>query len=344
MKKLFILISIILLTSGCYDYKELHNLAIISGIAIDYDKITNEYTTTFEILNSDDDTKSYTINGTGKNIEDSFNNTSLKINKIPFYSHVSVMILSKSVINNNIDDLIEFIANNKKLTNTFYILLSKNDLSKDILESENLKYDTISESIYNLIDNKDLINNYSLKTTSENIINNYLNNMKDLYIPVINYKNNDIEFDGIAIFDNNKLKNYLNSDESKLINILLNESNNAYFEKTCNKDNETIINIYKQKIKYKFNKDKLTIDIILLGNLVKDECNYDNTEKIFNKQIKNDYNNLINKLKNNNSDILGINYLYYKNYNKKIDFNTFEINTNINLSINNNGIFFEVKK
>ena len=249
MKKLFILISIILLTSGCYDYKELNNLAIISGIAIDYDKITNEYTTTFEILNSDDDTKSYTINGTGKNIEDSFNNTSLKINKIPFYSHVSVMILSKSVINNNIDDLIEFIANNKKLTNTFYILLSKNDLSKDILESENLKYDTISESIYNLIDNKDLINNYSLKTTSENIINNYLNNMKDLYIPVINYKNNDIEFDGIAIFDNNKLKNYLNSDESKLINILLNESNNAYFEKTCNKDNETIINIYKQKIK-----------------------------------------------------------------------------------------------
>ena len=88
----------------------------------------------------------------------------------------------------------------------------------------------------------------------------------------------------------------------------------------------------------------LSIPIILLGNLVKDECNYDNTEKIFNKQIKNDYNNLINKLKNNNSDILGINYLYYKNYNKKIDFNTFEINTNINLSINNNGIFFEVKK
>ena len=46
MKKIFLMLFIPLLLSGCYDYNQLNDLAIISGIAIDYDK--EEFKVTFE--------------------------------------------------------------------------------------------------------------------------------------------------------------------------------------------------------------------------------------------------------------------------------------------------------
>ena len=49
MKKIIILIVLIFLTSGCYDNIELNNLAIITGLGIDY-KDDNFYLT-YEILN-----------------------------------------------------------------------------------------------------------------------------------------------------------------------------------------------------------------------------------------------------------------------------------------------------
>ena len=40
MKKIILLISVILLLGGCYNYKELNHYAIATGMAIDYDVLT----------------------------------------------------------------------------------------------------------------------------------------------------------------------------------------------------------------------------------------------------------------------------------------------------------------
>ena len=50
MKKLLILLIIPFILSGCYDYNELNDLAIISGIGIDYEN--EEYIVTYEILST----------------------------------------------------------------------------------------------------------------------------------------------------------------------------------------------------------------------------------------------------------------------------------------------------
>ena len=54
MKKIIILLFFIFLSCSCCDYKELNNLAIVSGIAIDFDNEKNNFKITFEVLNDDE--------------------------------------------------------------------------------------------------------------------------------------------------------------------------------------------------------------------------------------------------------------------------------------------------
>ena len=49
MKKIILITLLLFFTTGCYDYMELNDLSIISGIAID--KVEDKYKVTFEILN-----------------------------------------------------------------------------------------------------------------------------------------------------------------------------------------------------------------------------------------------------------------------------------------------------
>ena len=46
MKKIIFIIGIVLLISGCYDYRELNDMSIVSGIGIDY--VDNQYKVIFE--------------------------------------------------------------------------------------------------------------------------------------------------------------------------------------------------------------------------------------------------------------------------------------------------------
>ena len=50
MKKILIIISVILLTSGCYNYQELNDYAIATGMAIDYED--EQYEVSMLISNS----------------------------------------------------------------------------------------------------------------------------------------------------------------------------------------------------------------------------------------------------------------------------------------------------
>ena len=55
MKKILILLSIIFLMSGCYDYVEIDDLVIVTGILIDYND--NQYEVTSEVIENEKESK-----------------------------------------------------------------------------------------------------------------------------------------------------------------------------------------------------------------------------------------------------------------------------------------------
>ena len=180
MKKILILLFFILILTGCYDYKELNNLAIVSGISIDY--LDNKYELNFEILNDDElsQNRVYYINSSGKTLKDAFANATSKMNRIPFYSHIKVIILNETIINDK--DFINYIVHNNKITNDFYIVGTSNN-SSEILKFKDQK-EIASESIYNLI------NTHNKKLDFEKYASTILDNKKKLYVPFISIKDN----------------------------------------------------------------------------------------------------------------------------------------------------------
>ena len=99
MKKIIILILFIFTLSGCYDYKEINNLAIVSAIGIDYKD--DEYIVTLEILNDQIDKNSYKITSytktaTGKNITKAIEKAADKISNQANYTHVKLLLLSEN--------------------------------------------------------------------------------------------------------------------------------------------------------------------------------------------------------------------------------------------------------
>ena len=80
MKKIILLIPLLCLLTGCYNYRELNDLAIISGVSVSKDK--NTYKITTEVVNpkKEQDTSSgkepdYVIyEGSGSSMQEAFRN------------------------------------------------------------------------------------------------------------------------------------------------------------------------------------------------------------------------------------------------------------------------------
>ena len=99
MKKI-ILIILLLTLSGCYDYKEINDLAIITAIGIDHKD--EEYKITLEVLNDQGDKdsgkiKSYTKTGSYKSLAKALEEAADSLSDQANYTHVKLMILSDTI-------------------------------------------------------------------------------------------------------------------------------------------------------------------------------------------------------------------------------------------------------
>ena len=150
MKKIILLF--ILLLTGCYNYQDMNDLAIINTISIN--KIDSQYELSIEILNNE--SKQNTIyKTTGFSIDDIFNNIEKIVPKNTTYDHLKLIL-----INSNMQSDFSILVN--------YLFHEKH----------------INDDIYLLINNKDKIDtNYLLAILKKNkintlydILNNYLNN------------------------------------------------------------------------------------------------------------------------------------------------------------------------
>ena len=173
MKKLLILIICLFLT-GCYNYVEINDLELVNGIFLDYK--SDKYIGSFDI----DEIKI----SEGTAISDLFRNFEESIDKKAYYAHIKTIIISKEILNNHFDELIDFILRNNEIRNNFYLIVSDNVLD-----------DYKSSKIKNLIVNKKYNNNVIKTCLFKNIVTTYLKN-NTILLPTISKVNEDVEITG----------------------------------------------------------------------------------------------------------------------------------------------------
>lgn len=365
MKKLIILITIILLITGCYNYRELNDLAIIDALGIDYKN--NKFLVTAQILNVEkketDDTKKLIVvyEGEGQSIAEAIRNMSLDDPKEMYLGHLELIILGESLTKDNTNKVFEFLLRDPKLRSEALVVSSLNNSAREILNQKVNSNIFPSKSIINSIEVSSKTEGTVKKQTLEDLIKITLDNKIDSVITTISIKEekenkedineyNLIKLDNLAIIKDKKIIDYLSKDEARIFNIIKNDIGNVMINIPFQNTNSVILlSNPKSNIKIKLHDKKIDVDINIEvdGDIaeINKKTNVDNQEilkklsKELNKKLENDTKILLKKCKENDADILGLKDLIYKKYPKNYqnyqDNNIYEIaNFNINVTSN----------
>lgn len=353
MKKILLIIVCLFMLSGCTDYVEIDDLAILTGIIIDYKDDMYEVTAELVINEKESEVKVYTT--TSKSIEESLALISKLCNKELFISDLKALIITDNVLESNINYYDTFLRS-AKLKMNFNVYLIDSSLSKEILS---LYKDNNGSSLYlndvitfnekvfsssyslEFIDLVHTLLEYGITPVYPSIIVKDENGEKTLYL------------DKLITYNSSNEKQELNEIESIMYNIIRNNSKNTILDIDCGNDNFTL-EFKDIKTGLEFTNNTLNVNIDISSKIKNYHCKYDLNDpssykkladiskEYFNKEI----NNLINLSKENDNDFLGFgNYIYKHNkdyFNFKKDnwykeYKDLKVNVKSNITIVSSG-------
>ena len=331
MKKI-ILIVFILFLGGCYDYTEIDDLSLITGMIINYKD--NMYEITTQTIENQNKTKTKQYTTKCNTIDNCIYKISKYSNKDIFISHLKTLIITENTIINDTDFYDYFLRELKSKMNFHIYYIDNDDLNKliDIYNNDN------NDSLY-LMD-LSRFNHKIYSSSIELFFLDYMQRKIDYGIspiyPQISIKDNKIYLDNLVTFNDNKDKIVLDN-EGIYFNIINNNINKTILEIPCDNNNYSL-EITTSKTSFDLIKNTIEINVSLKGTISSYNCNFKLNKKnnmnklsnITNNYIKDNINNLIKISKDNNTDFIGLSSYYYKHTNKKIYLK--DINTKIKVN------------
>lgn len=354
MKKIFILCLLIFCVCGCWNYKELDDYSIITGIAIDKEK--DDYEVSVLISNASKSSgentessgsESVVYSGKGNSIFKALKDISLISPKELYLDHFSILIISEEIANQGIYNIVDFFLRYPNARKDFSVAITKDCLAKDTLKiitpltdfpsqslADNLQFSSkLQGSISNLNYNEliyDLIApGKEVSMNSIKIIGNIKKGASKDNIESSEPKTN-LKLGNLAIFKGDKFITWATEEESYGINIIKNKITEMYIKIKINDGYVVVSPVnFKSDIKIKIKNNKPHIYINSSGNAKVMEVNghidlendsiIKEIEKKSNKKIEKYISKALNLAIKNETDIFGFGLSLYKNNPKYFD-------------------------
>lgn len=368
--KKIVLIILILLLTGCYDNKELNDIAILTATEIN--KADDNYIINAQVVNPQAPDKSTNIQapfiiytGTGKTIQEAYRNIKLSSSRYLYPEHLQILIINEKVAKEDITQILDFYLRDPAIRTEFNVLIGKNE---NILETTTPIDQISSSSILKTLETNNRFLGVSNLTTLNELTIMSLNPNTEIILPSIEIDNRIEESDntentnntkissmyklsGLAVFKDNKLLDYLSDSSSISYNIIKNKIDSSIITYECDKNKYLSAEIIKSNSKIITQNQKISININIDTTINESSCNLklndnknlkkleNDLENYLNNKISNDINEITNKY---NSDVFGfLDEIYkhdYKTYLKVKD-NWYDgiyqnIKVNINTKVN----------
>lgn len=346
MKKLLITLSFIFICCGCYNYKELNDLAITSAIGID--KSDNGYKVTAQVVNtqkegtdnnSSSDPKIIIYEHTSKTVQEAVRYMVLESPKRLYPNHMQVIIISEDVAKDGILGSLDLFFRDSELQKNFYVLISKDVSANQILKTLTPADSIVSSNIKKSLESDSSYLGITELVTYDELINTYLNPNKEISLPSVTLKgkmkgsdkidnieqsdsSTKVVLSQMAIFKDDKMIGYLDDKQSIALSFIKGKINNTIIKYKCNggyvvvetTNSKSSINVdNKGNFRIKISGDAAINEVSCDINLENDNS-ISKINKQVNKEIKKNVNNTIKYVKNNyNSDIFNFLDILYKN-------------------------------
>lgn len=370
MKKFVLIIItlfILLISSGCYNYKEINDMAIVSSIGIDKDNKNDKYIVSAQIMNSkesenSEDSQITVYTKEGDTVHEALRNITLKSPRKLYGNHLSKIVLSEEVAKEGIDNILDTFNRVTEVRNEFIITIVKEDKASDVLKVLTTTESIPAEYVKLSLKIADETSGLTYATKLDEFISLYLKKGIDPVVPVLKIDKKEkkgttinnitttnpiskIVIEDLAVTNKGKLETYLKNEEVIGYNFLRNQIQKMIIPVKCDDENNyASISILKNKTKSsaekKDNKYIINFNINSEAIITEYNCKKDLTdekvikelEKNTEKKIKRYIKKSLNKQKETKGKFLGLERIIYLDYPKyKNEDYSVKYNVNVNL-------------
>lgn len=354
MKKFVLIIItlfILLISSGCYNYKEINDMAIVSSIGIDKDNKNDKYIVSAQIMNSkesedSEDSQITVYTKEGDTVHEALRNITLKSPRKLYGNHLSKIVLSEDVAKEGIDNILDTFNRVTEVRNEFIITIVKEDKASDVLKVLTTTESIPAEYVKLSLKIADKTSGLTYATKLDEFISLYLKKGIDPVVPVLKIDKKEkkgttinnitttnpiskIVIEDLAVTNKGKLETYLKNEEVIGYNFLRNQIQKMIIPVKCDDENNyASILILKNKTKSnaakKYNKYIINFNINSEAIITEYNCKKDLTdekvikelEKDTEKKIKRYIKKSLNKQKETKGKFLGLERIIYLDYPK----------------------------
>lgn len=265
--------------SGCWNYREIDQLAIVAGSAID--KQDDKYLVSAEIVNvtggKEAKVSPIVVTGKGDTIFDAIRNM-IKISGKPLYwAHSEILIISEEIAREGVVEVIDLFTRDPETRMSSNLLISKEKTAKEILEQQSITTEIKSSEINRMLLSQKLLSKAPVIAVYQ-FVNNLADNTRAAVLPAIVIKKNQgksvTELFGTAVFKKDKLSGFLNGEDTKYFLFAINKVRGGLLiqkEKLEGSNVKVSLEIFADKthtkIKPIYSNGKLTMKLEVFANV-----------------------------------------------------------------------------
>lgn len=301
--KILILLITLFSLSGCFNYKEINEYAIVSGISIDIkEDDPSKYEVGIQIMNAKKDEESdnslITIyKAEGDTIYEAFEKIMLDSPKELYLGHNEVVVIEEDLLKmKNPLNYLDYFLRDSQVEKDSLVMVSKEDKAYDVLKIITPLETIPSRNLKSTLSVADNFSGSLTLVTIDEFISDLSLEGEEAIIPSIMIKGNvkegekmeniaesdpkaKLKFGTLGYFKNGKFKGYLTSDESVGYNFLVGEPNQTYVNVKCSSKNYATIRVTGSKLKedlsFKDKKPLVSINVKVSADLLEYNCDAD---------------------------------------------------------------------
>lgn len=211
--------------SGCWNYRGLDEMDIVSAMALDKDEQSGIYKFSFEFVDvsgpvKEEGATGKIIESEGKTLFDAVRNAKKRAEHKLYVGHTQVLILSRSLVESeDLSPILDWLMRDGEVRETMYLAISLEPTAADILKGEGLDQKVIGIKLQELLDKDNEITGATVKTAlyqGFDVLNTPGN---DLALSAVWLNRNEdekvCEVNGLAAFKGERLAGFLTPEETK---------------------------------------------------------------------------------------------------------------------------------
>ncbi|MFF2876555.1 Ger(x)C family spore germination protein [Gottfriedia sp. NPDC057991] len=348
--KIRLLMSIVLLLTGCSNYMELNKISFITGLGVDWTDKSN-FKVTLQVINPTDLATGQNGGGnsspvilytsTGKTLSEAIREAGKKITKNKDFTHVGLTVIGENAAKHGIEEIVDAIIREPRVSAFMSVLVAKNSTAEQVLNTmtpinkvssaemvsklQNVNFslgESVNPNVFEL--GEDL--NYSGKEiaiSGVEIVNE--NKEKNTLFNLQTMEPAQTKIDNLALFRDSKLAGWISGRDVRGILMVLDKIQQTNFAVPCGNNKYSSLRLHAQSIKtnvkVKGNSPIISIDNTLLTLLDETGCSV-NIEKVEDlikiekqaaKVVKQQIEHSIKSAQNYKSDVFGFGDMIHTN-------------------------------